>query len=252
MRGLLGAAAVAAIGIAGCGSSTPSTTSSAVATVTPRPVQIPSTFPAHDTPIDQAPAALAAKWRPYGVRVIPGREVFAHVPTTELTPASNQVPNAREILDANTRTNALIGWAEAHQETTLLTHLQSAALNTGPIFAALGSGPVIDPPCDLYFSSAFAVPLDPAVVVYLKREKGNDVHGAQAVLAYTGNAAGVDCAVTLAAPGASPSPIGRVGQGQRGFDAGEIRHDHVLGTLWWDEGGAGCDTGSPPQEVCRP
>lgn len=155
-RLLAAAAGVAgACVLAGCGSSTPPPVS------TPSPVAAPTlppgsdTYPAVDTPIGQASAAMAATWRQYGVTLIPGHSTVdpsAQWPRTiDASGGALTAAEAAAVGAAVMRTQVVATWADENRQIALEPHLMNAPFLLGTSGVALAEGTSVHtPPCGEY------------------------------------------------------------------------------------------------------
>lgn len=125
-------------------------------------------YPAVDTPLSKAPAAMAAAWEALGIETtIPGNDIFTNAPpmvtVVNHTEGVLSDADAQAIGAAIWREDTLIQWAEAHDEPAfiaqtlvgpesdnILVPAAQAALAGGP---QTGGGTVIDPDCDMFPTS---------------------------------------------------------------------------------------------------
>lgn len=166
-RRLAVAAAAAALGcvLAGCGSNSP-----APAKPTPAPTLPPGsdTYPAHDTPIAEAPPAMAATWKAYGVDVIPGHDT---VDPSSKWPRAVDASGGRLTQDqvdaigaAAMRVQVLASWADEHDQPSLEAHMMNAPFLLGSSGVALAEGTrVHQPDCSTYPLGLFVHAPSPAV-----------------------------------------------------------------------------------------
>lgn len=239
------AALVAAGLLAACGGGATSPRPSATgrASVAPAPdyrYLNPAVFPETDTPLAQASAELKAVWTPYDVTLIPSRHVLDNMPTPpkviNKTNGGLSDADAEALAWAEYRENAFIGWMEANVQPGLNGHLRVDGLFAGATGnAARGGTAVNDPPCDLFAQEIAVVPATSDVVQF-EAGKGYQVTAPYALVdMYQGN-----CTVKTAGGqtlfvNASPSVD---------VEVGSIRHDDVLGDVFFSEGGRPCDPGA--------
>jgi len=154
----LGAAALCVL--AGCGSNSP-------AAATPAPTAAPTLppgsdpFPARDTPIADAPPALAAAWKPYGVTIIPGHStVDPDSRWPQAVDASGGIFSAAEaqaLGAAVMRTQVLAAWADEHVQIPFEPHLMNTPFLLGSAGVALAEGTSVHTPDCGEYPTAIAV-----------------------------------------------------------------------------------------------
>jgi len=140
---LLAAAALGACVLAGCGSNSP-------ATPTPSPTAAPTlapgsdTYPQQDTSISDAPPALAATWKAYGVDLIPGHATIdpsAKWPhAIDATGGALSAAQVDAIAAAVMRVQVLASWGDEHDQPALEAHMMNAPFLLGADGVALAEG----------------------------------------------------------------------------------------------------------------
>src|SRR5581483_6506540 len=88
------------------------------------------TYPQRDTPIADAPPALAATWKQYGVDLIPGHATIdpdARWPRVgDATHGQLPAAQVNAVGAALMRVQVLATWADEHDQAALLAHLANA------------------------------------------------------------------------------------------------------------------------------
>lgn len=219
----------------------PPATSSANSSALPNP----SDWPDQDTPISQASAQLQTVWDPYGVTLIPSRHVFDSMPAVPAvlnkTNGALSAAQAQQIGVAYYRTDALWGWADAHDQMKLQLYLSNQGFLNGPSGQAESAGePVTDPSCDLYPVKLAVVPVDQSIVSF---EAGvGDTVTSQYALVEQYSA---PCSVT-----ATTAEGPQVLESWQGpaliLETGEARADPVLGLSWFAESARSCPSSGLP------
>ena len=149
---VLTAAALSACVLAGCGSNSPSTPPP-----TPAPTLAPGsdTYPQQDTPISQAPPAMAATWKQYGVDVIPGHATIdpsAKWPhAVDATGGALSSAQVDDLAAALMRVQVLASWGDEHDQPALEAHMMTTPFLLGADGVALAEGThVHQPDCSTY------------------------------------------------------------------------------------------------------
>ena len=196
----------------------------------------PALFPEQDTPLAKAPAQLQQVWTPYDVTVIPSRHVLDNMPeppkVINMTNGKLSDADAQALAWAEYRQSALLGWMEAAIQPGLNGHLRVGGLFTGTIGNAVRAGKsVVNPPCDLYAHAIGVVPVDQAIT------------GFEAARGYT-----VTSGYALVERYSSTDCVVATKDGQTLFtfasavniETGTIRHDDVLGDIFYADSGRDC------------
>lgn len=198
----------------------------------------PAVFPAQDTPLAQASAQLQQVWTPYDVTVIPSRHVLDGMPAPptviNMTNGALSNADAQALAWAEYRQNAFIGWLEAAVQPGLNNHLREAGLFNGILGNTVRAGTSVnDPACDLYAAKIAVVPVDSSITAF-ESGKGYTVTSQYAmVVLYSGG-----CTVKTAAGQALFSDQSNT----IAVETGAIRHDDVLGDVFYQESGRDCET----------
>lgn len=206
------------------------------------------------TPIDKVPAACAALWQPYHVTVVPPPDILQqeHVPAAPrvVNMTNGTVPdaNAQHWADANFWGSGWLKWAEANDQPYLLRYLVSSALVSPTEETALEQGAQISlPDCAIYptANTLFPVLADGRAYFASKNLPTDDTY----VLVV--NFSGGTCVATATYPDGRIQPIPEGSEPATGFVPGVLRHDPLLGDIWYADGGGSCrDPAGPPREWC--
>lgn len=140
-RLLAAGAAVAASVLAGCGSNSP-----APPAPTPAPTLAPGsdTYPQQDTPTSQAPPAMAATWKQYGVDLIPGHATVDPSPkwprAIDATGGALSGAQVDAIAAAVMRVQVLATWGDEHDQPAIEAHMMNTPFLLGADGVALAEG----------------------------------------------------------------------------------------------------------------
>lgn len=228
--------------VAGCGSPVSPTATPRTAAPTPSAVATnyrylnPELYPEQDTPIAQASARLQAVWTPYDVTVIPGRHLLDSMPSPphvlNMTNGGLSDADAEALAWAEYRENAFVGWLEAHTQPGLNDHVRVHGLFNGVLGNTVRAGTsVIDPRCDLYAARMAVVPVDPSVGAF-EAGKGYTVSAPYALV----DLYPAGCAITTA----GGQTLFSEQSNTVAVETGAIRHDDVLGDIFYAESGRDC------------
>ena len=230
----------------------------ATSSVDPSGLPVPSDWPDQDTPIGQASAQLQMAWDPYGVTIIPSRDVFDSMPAvpTVLNETGGALSDAQaqEMGLAYYRTDALWGWADAHDQMKFQLYLSNQGyLNTAAGEAESAGDSVIDPVCVLYPIKLAIVPVDQSIVTF-EGGVGYTVHTAYALVEEYGGSVSSPCQQT-ADTSAGPE-VTWTGPAVD-IETGSVHTDPLLGLTWFGESDRDCPSsnvglpagfGTPPAQ----
>lgn len=212
------------------------------ASVAPSPSSSPvipaDPFPAHDTPLTQAPADLQAAWRPYGVSIIPGRDLLDSIPPLAPIHAAGDVTVAegRQVVTALFRANALYGWADAHAQARLRPRLAGQVYLVGKAGFAIAEGrSVIDPPCAIYPTAVTVRRLDATTNRAMAALAQSATGGYEVRASYTG-----PCEITVRAQDGTTSVLDTIPTAIL-VATGPVRNDPLLGEIFFADTAAICD-----------
>lgn len=249
----VGTVAVAAM-VASCGTPAPHSTTSPTphSTTPPRPSAAagPCASVTTTTPIAQVPAACAALWAPYGVTKVPPANL------TDATPAPPPVTNATRgaVSDADAqawalavnRTGMWLRWSEANDQYALTTYLEARQVVNATLDQAMRRGTsVIDPDCDLFATQYRLFPLTTEGSAFFT-SFGQATHDSYVfVERYPGPCAilGKDAAGSTHTLLSTPNSV-------VSLSAGTVRHDPLLGDIWFGDGAAFCTNSGAPTAWC--
>lgn len=206
------------------------------------------------TPIAQVPSACADLWQPYQVTMVPPPDVLQqeHVPAAP--PVKNMTNGAVSQSDAQHWANAdnwgsgWYEWAEAYDQPYLLRLLGGSAVTSAAEMSALSNGATIEQPeCNLYPKTAALFPVGADGQDYFKR-KGLPADDAYVLV---GTLAAGPCAAKVRYPDGRVTTLPEPLSSAPVFAPGQLRHDPVLGDIWYSDAGGNCnDPAGPPPEWC--
>jgi hypothetical protein len=141
--------------LAACGSNTPTPSSAPTPTAAPTLAPGSDTYPSSDTAVNDAPSAMAATWKQYGVTIIPGHETID--PDDRWPDVGNDTggalsaSQATAIGEAVMRVQVLASWADEHRQISLLPHMMNTLFVIGTSGVALAEGTSVhSPDCSTY------------------------------------------------------------------------------------------------------
>jgi hypothetical protein len=238
--------ALLATGLAACGSpSSPSIRSTPSASPSPSAVGTnyrylnPTLYPARDTPMTQASAQLQAVWTAYDVTVIPGQHILDGMPAPpkvlNLTSGKLSDADAEALAWSEYRENAFLGWLEAKVQPGLNDHLRAHGLFNGVIGNAVRAGQAVtNPACGLFATQIAVITVDQTVVAF-EGGKGYAVTSQFALV----DRYKAPCAVSTAGGALFTASADVVI-----VETGSVRHDAVLGDVYFAESGRDCQPGA--------
>jgi hypothetical protein len=241
--------------LAACGSSsthTPSAGSSASpsASVT---VGGPCASVKTTTAIVDVPPACAALWAPYQVTKVPPPDILQreHVPLAppvkNMTNGAVSDADAQLWANASNRDSGWYRWAEANDQPAFLRHLVGAAVTASATEQeALAAGAVIQqPPCNLYpIENALYIEGADGAAYFARKHLPADDY--LFVVVYSG-----PCSEVIVYPDGRTSTVQVFAQPTTVFVPGSLRHDRVLGDIWFGDAGGNCqDPAGPPPQWC--
>ena len=240
---LLGLIAVASM--TGCSGAppratlTPTVSSPSLSTAAPDV----NVFPDMDTKIDSAPPSLAARWRPYGVTIIPSSSVVAAAePAVETISVANHSggvfsdAQVHQFAVDDMRDQLLAGWAAEHVQPALSARLVGELFLIGADGTALADGTSLHyQACSLVPTSFTVLAPNPALDARLVHSNQNVTAGAFPIrLDFSG------CAVTgTTTSGRTVTVDPALGPSTVVVDY-VVRHDPLLGELLFGEGAIVC------------
>jgi len=197
-------------------------------------------MPSQDTPVAQAPAALAAAWTAYGATLIPGHaslQVDGVPAAQDRSGGRLDAAQVQAVGDAVMRTQVLAAWADEHDQPAVLAHVVAEPFLLGPVGVAVAEGTRVHTPRCGMVPTSFGVHAPDATMA---RELG-----AAANAPVDGGVVLVDMAF------AGPCDITGTTRDGRDVEvtrldtvhllvAAELRDDPLLGTVAYMEAGALC------------
>lgn len=237
---------------------------SAVSTPTPRTSKSATASPSTaanacasvrtTTPIDKVPTACQLLWQPYHVTMVPPSDELQqeHVPPApqvkNMTNGAVSQTDAQHWADADNLGSAWYKWAEEYDQPFLLGFLAGGSLVKSDEQLALAQGAsILQPDCNLYPTSAALFAVGPDGKAYFTRKNlpADDTY----VLVET--APGGACAATVRYPDGHTANLPELANTIPFFAAGSLRHDPLLGDVWYVDAGGNCnDSYGPPSAWC--
>jgi hypothetical protein len=255
-RWMLAGLGFGAIALAACGGASGGGGGAPTATATPSAsatfAQVPphSEYPATDTPLGSASAALQAEWQPIltsdgsdpAKAIIPGKEVFAALPPlptiTNGTKGALTDAQVRLLVESDWRNRGLYTWAVAHGQTGLLKVIVNNNEDAATATALSQGGTVVDPACDVFPTAETVIRDDAAVDKWLADGSGTG-SSSGAVAIFVNIAEGANCAELVTVNGQTTSvPDGSLPF--RGVQGGAEQSGSPMGDLYYMRATASC------------
>jgi hypothetical protein len=174
-----------------------------------------------------------------------------HVPAaphvTNMTNGAVSQADAQHWADANNWAAGWYKWAEAYDQPFLLPHLAGPALISPTEEQALESGArITQPDCAIYPLTATLFPVLADGKAYFSSKHLNADDAYVVVVTFRG-----PCAATALYPDGHTMPISETSGPGTAFVPGVLRHDSLLGDIWYSDAGGSCaDPAGPPKEWC--
>lgn len=155
--------------------------------------------------------------------------------------------DAQHWADANSRASGWYRWAEANGQRFLLPKLAGPQLINPVEEQALEQGATIaDPDCSLFPGSISLYPVGADGKAYFARKSLPADEDWVFVVPFT-----APCAITATFPDGHTQSISQLSEPAVGFIPGQLRHDPLLGDIWYTDAGGNCnDPAGPPSEWC--
>jgi hypothetical protein len=187
------------------------------------------------------------------VTMVPPPDILQqeHVPpaphVVNMTNGAVSDADAQHWADANNWGSGWYKWADEYGQRFLPSHLVGPALISTSDEQALQNGARIDlPDCALYPLSNALYPILPDGKAYFAGKNLPTDDSYVLVVSYSG-----PCAATAIYPDGHTQLIPQTSAHVVGFVPGVLRHDPVLGDIWFTDAGGSCaDPKGPPQEWC--
>jgi len=241
--------------LAGCGGSTPAirtTPTAPVVTVGTPPTTLPTgLYPEADTPIAQAPAAMAQAWTKYGVTVIPSRHVFdevarANSPVHVRPGVTLSADEAARAVRGLLRANALLAWGDSHHQPSLRAFLVGRAEQATKAALAVAQGAAVDEPaCDLIPTAITVQTVDAATQQAFVQRSEPTTDSTAMLLTY-----GAPCVVQARFPDGRSEILAQWQTPLSTVAAGHLVNDPVLGELWVETAALACGGPLSPAAAC--
>ena len=204
------------------------------------------------TPIQLVPNACAALWTPYGVTAVPPGNVIQQ----ENIPPAPQVTNktggavsdadAQAWAAANSRTGAWYRWAEANDQPALLPHVIAGTLVSATEQQLLAQGARIDQPdCALFPLTVSVYPIQDDGRAYFAKKNVTVTDQWALVISYPG-----PCVATVTYADGHTSSLQELPGPGMAFGPGVLKHDPVLGDIWYADAAGSCTDPAAPAEWC--
>ena len=239
-----------------CGAAVPRhgiTTPSPPAAGTPGIADAPCAAVTATTPLSQVSIACGQLWSSYGVTAVPpGNELaLERVPAVaavaNMTGGAVPDATARHWADASNADSGWWKWAEGHDQLFALRFLVGPALIPAAEVEALQNGGSVDQPdCNLYPLSWKLFPVDAGGRAYFARMNLPSVDAYVVVVLSSG-----PCSETVHTANGTTTSIVDFTKDTTVFSPGVLRHDPVLGDIWFADAGGNCqDPSGPPAAWC--
>jgi hypothetical protein len=202
----------------------------------------------------QVTPACATLWASRGVNVVPPLNELA----LERVPAAPAVVNmtggavadatAQQWADASNRDSGWWKWAQGHDQLFMLRYLVGPALIPADEVESLQNGGTVEQPdCNLYPLSWKLFPVGADGKAYFARKNLPTDDAYTFVVVYSG-----PCSETLRTSSGAATTIVDFTVDTTVFSAGVLRHDPVLGDIWFADAGGNCqDPSGPPSAWCE-
>lgn len=224
-------------------------------TASPSAVHDPCSSVTKTVPITKVSAACATLWAPYHVTLVPPANELQleHVPSAphvlNRTNGAVSDADAQHWADAGNWGSGWYKWAEGNGQLPLLSFVVGPALIGGNERAAMDQGATIAlPDCALYPVSAALYPIGPDGHAYFARKNLSTGDSYVFVITYPQ----ATCSAVATFPDGHTQSIPEGSPNiSTAFVPGVLRHDPMLGDIWYTDAGGNCsDPLGPPPEWC--
>lgn len=206
------------------------------------------------TAIDKVPSACQLLWEPYHVTMVPPSDELQqeHVPPAptvkNMTNGAVSQADAQHWADADNWGSGWFKWAEANDQPFLLGDLAGPANISPDEEAALTAGATIaQPDCNIYPTSLQLYAMSADGGAYFTR-KGLPADDSYVLVA---TFPGGTCTINVSYPDGHKSTLPGLSSTGAVFEPGKLRHDPLLGDIWFTDAGGSCDdSAGPPPEWC--
>lgn len=264
MRGRAKTAMIGAwlLACTGCGAlapgnaGVPRSSTTATARTTPS-VPAASNLPCADvtttTPIEQVSPACQQLWEPYGVTEVPPTNELAQerVPAVQavmnMTDGAISDKTALHWANASNWDSGWWKWAEGNDQLFMLrTLVAPSEIPADEVDVLQNGGTIKQPDCDLYPLSWKLFPVDATARAYFARRNLQTTAAYVFVIDYSG-----PCDETFRTSSGATSVRVDFTQNTTVFQPGTLRHDPVLGDIWFADSAGNCqDPDGPPAQWC--
>lgn len=206
------------------------------------------------TPIDKVPTACQLLWEPYHVTMVPPADELQqeHVPAAptvkNMTNGAVSQSDAQHWADADNWGSGWFKWAEANDQPFVLSFLAGPANLSPQEQTALSVGArITQPDCNIYPKSLQLYVVGPDGTAYFTH-KGLPADDPYVLVA---TFPGGSCSIDVSYPDGRTSTLAGLSSTSPVFEPGKLRHDPLLGDIWFTDAGGSCDDPSgPPPEWC--
>lgn len=192
-------------------------------------------------------------WSSRGVTDVPPSNELAleHVPSAppvvNMTGGAVTDATAQHWADASNWDSGWWKWAQGHDQLFMLRSLVGPALIPAAEVEALQNGGTVDQPdCNLYPLSWKLFPVGAGGRAYFARRNLPTGDAFVFVVVYSG-----PCSETLRSASGATKTLVDFTENTTVFSAGVLRHDALLGDIWFADAGGNCqDVSGPPPAWC--
>jgi hypothetical protein len=202
------------------------------------------------TPIGQVPAACAALWAPYGVTKVPPANLTdsTPVPPSVVNGTSGGVTNAdvQAWAMAANRAAVWLRWSEANDQFQLTQKLEGPLVVNAQLDQLMRQGVAIsDPACDLFAQRYVLFPMTPQGLRFFASFAERTLDQFVFEEKYPG-----PCSLTATFSDGRTQTLFPSAGPVTSVVAGAVRHDPVMGDIWYITAGGFCTDRGAPTEWC--
>jgi len=257
VRGLATTALIGAwlLAVAACGAASPGHAAPrpSVAAAAAAAANAPCAAVTATTALEDVSLVCQQVWAPYGVTDVPpwNELTLEHVPAaptvTNLTGGLVSDAVAQHWADASNWDSGWWKWAQRNDQLFVLRFLVGPAMIPAAEIEALQNGGFVDQPdCNLYPLSWKLFPVGADGTAYFGRKNLPTDDSYVFVVTYSG-----PCTETVHSASTQTTTIIDFSTNTTVFSAGVLRHDPVLGDIWFADAGGNCqDPNGPPVAWC--
>ncbi len=249
-------AALMVVALSSCGNPPPkpSTPSTAAPSRSPRPSAAagPCATVTTTTAIADVPAACAALWAPYGVTKVPPANLTDSTPPAPATLTNDTDgrlpdPQLAALVTASNRASLWYRWAEANDQSALMSHLGLVRLDPAAELQAMASNePISQPDCALFpiRLTVFAITADDRQFFSAQPETAQDPY------VFVGTYPG-PCTVTATTPAGKTVTLASYASAGVTFFVSHLINDPLLGAVLFFDGAGNCTQSGAPTRWCQ-